>query len=213
MILYLASLPDDEYQLLLHIFEMYEDFDIKDQTLSRNQRAKFRKAKIDCKGSYFKPLRGLDKINRKKLLEQLINKEISFQELAASSKYAKKMRDVKQAFMKCLNIPTWEKVIEDYPEHSKDERLEPFLDLNFKKDDFPSTFVSFCRHAQTFKQSDKVGDYSGETIQFDDAIALLTSLDILEANTQEMLASVGSSFSGFNLTIIDPPEVRLSSLI
>lgn len=61
MVYVLASLPEDEYQIVLEIFKKYGAFDVKDQKLSRNKRVQTRISKIDCKGSYFKPIRGLDR--------------------------------------------------------------------------------------------------------------------------------------------------------
>ncbi len=38
MILFLASLPQDEYDILLEILKKCEECDLKDQTLTRTQR-------------------------------------------------------------------------------------------------------------------------------------------------------------------------------
>lgn len=153
MVLFLASLPEEEYQVLLHVFEKYESFDIKGQKISRTQRGKSRFAKLDCKGGYSKPLRGIDEETRTDLLEKLKDEDLSFQELASSCKYAKKMRDVQYGFMKYLDIPSWNIALERFPEHTKSKLLEPFLELSFKSDNVPASFVSFCQHA---KQSTEV---------------------------------------------------------
>ena len=153
MVLFLAALPEDEYQLLLAIFEKYESFKIKDQSLSRAQRGKSRPAKLDCKGGYFKPLRGIDEDARRDLLSRLLEEEISFLELASSCKYAKKMRIVQSSFMRYLDIPSWEVAVKKFPEHTTNVRLEPFLELPFKSDNMPPSFVSFCRHAKQTVES------------------------------------------------------------
>ena len=67
MVLFLASLPKEEYKRALEIFQMYEDFEIEGQKISQAKRRKSRRAKIDCKGSHFKPLRGLDETSRREL--------------------------------------------------------------------------------------------------------------------------------------------------
>ena len=53
MALFLASLPQDEYDLVLQIFEKFELCEVKDQSLSCAQRAATRVSKLDCKGGYF----------------------------------------------------------------------------------------------------------------------------------------------------------------
>ena len=78
---------------------MYEDCEIEGQKISQTKRRKSRRAKIDCKGSYFKPLRGLEETTRRELFHKVIGKEISFKEVAKISQYAKEMREVKTAFM------------------------------------------------------------------------------------------------------------------
>ena len=104
MVFTLASLTEENYQLVLEIFKKFEEFSIKDQKLSRNKRMQSRISKLDCKGSYFKPLRGLDSEIRKELLAKVRNEEMSFQELANASKYAKKMRDIKESFIRYVFI-------------------------------------------------------------------------------------------------------------
>ena len=55
MTLFLASLPQDEYEIILQIFHKFELCELKDQSLSRAQRGTTRVSKLDCKGGYFKP--------------------------------------------------------------------------------------------------------------------------------------------------------------
>ena len=89
MILFLASLPQDEYEILLEIFKKFEECDLKDQTLTRTQRTKM--SKLDCKGTYFKPLRGVEQMTRRALLKKVRDGDMSFGELAKSCEYAKNM--------------------------------------------------------------------------------------------------------------------------
>ena len=210
MILFLASLPEEEYKCVLEIFQMYEDCEIEGQKISQAKRRKSCRAKIDCKGSYFKPLRGLDETNRIELLDKVIGKEISFKEVAEMSRYAKKMREVKAAFMSYHQLPTWNKAVEKFPDHTKKERLETFMDLVFKKNNIPPAFLSFCQHSKQCKMKPRDGG-GGEVIKFNDVVATMSCLNVLseDTTTEKVLGTLSTSFVGFHLTLLDPPEVHM----
>ena len=212
MTLFLASLPQEEYQIVLQIFEKFEECELKDQSLSRAQRGATRNSKLDCKGGYFKPLRGIDPSTRKELLQQVLDGDLSFRELASSCKYAKKMRDVQVSFMRYLDLPSWEVAMDKYPEQTKNERLEPFLDLPFKTDSMPPSFVSFCQLAKqslaTHSGNNPTNSSELKNVLVGKTTALLLNKDVLGVETDYLLSLVRShGFCGFNLTIIDPPKV------
>lgn len=148
MIFFLASLPVHEYIIVREIFNQFENCDLKDQKLSRSQRGSLINSKLDCKGVNFKPLRGISPKTRRELLTKVRECDISFSELASSCKYIKKMDDVKAQFMRYLNIPSWEVAEKTYPEHTKKEKLEPFLEMSFKNDSIPPIFLAFCKQAK-----------------------------------------------------------------
>ena len=147
MIFFLASLPDEEYAVVKEIFEMFESCEIKDQKLSRKQRGSLIHSKLDCKGVNFKPLRGLTPVTRKELLVNVRDGKLSFPELCTSCKYIKKMTEVKTQFMRYLNLSSWEVAEKTYPEHTKKEKLEPFLEMSFKNDAIPPLFLASCKPA------------------------------------------------------------------
>lgn len=224
MIFFLASLPEDEYSILLNIFEKYENCDMKDQKLSRASRKNISFCKLDLKGVNFKPLRGLELEERKALLMQLESKEISFVELATICRNKKRLKEVQQQFMMYLNLKSWQEAKIEYPEHSKDELLKPFMGLSFKKGNLPPCFTAFCQQA---KQLNLATSSSG-TSTLDSATNLETSnglhqisimkdkkalvmkANVLQLDTKEFLSSIRRAtlqFTGMTLTIIDPPEV------
>lgn len=148
MIFFLASLPEEEYVIVNKIFDLFQSCDIKDQKLSRSQRGSLINSKLDCKGVNFKPLRGLASKSRKELLLKVRNHQLSFPELSTSCKYIKKMTDVKTQFMRYLNVSSWELAEETYPAHTKEEKLQPFLEMSFKNDTLPPLFQAFCKQAK-----------------------------------------------------------------
>ena len=120
MVLFLALLPEEEYKRVLEIFQMYEDCEIEGQKISWANRKKSCRAKIDCKGSHFKPVRGLDYTSRRELLNKVLEKRYP-SNVAEMSRYAKKIREVKAAFMSYHQLPTWDKAVEEFPDHTKKE--------------------------------------------------------------------------------------------
>ena len=119
------------------------------------------------------------------------------------------MRDVQSAFMRYLDIPSWEIAMERFPEHSKVDRLEPFLDLPFKANSMPASFVSFCQSAKrTATVSNSEASTDGKTVSVGKVNACVVTVDILRVTTQELLSAAQChGFCGLNLTILDPPMV------
>lgn len=215
MVLFLASLSDEEYEILLEIFHKFESCELKEQTLSRSQRQKINAGRIDCKGSYFKSLRGMAEDARKQVLDQVKNAEISLTELSSRCKYIKKMAEIQSSFMTIMDTPTWEAAQEAYPEHTKKERLEPFLDKVFKKNEIPPAFTEFCRQAkvQQLQVTDNTGTPSDVSKGSDDRVvignvsATIIKVDTLSIETKDILSLNIPRFTGLNLTVLDPPKV------
>ena len=70
--------------------------------------------------------------------------DMSFSELASSSKYAKKMRDIQVSFTRYLDLPPWEVAMNKYPDYTKKERQEPFHTSSFKKHSVSPFYLLFC---------------------------------------------------------------------
>ena len=207
MVLLLAALPQVEHDLLERIFELFENCDIKDQTVSRSKRGQI--SKLDCKGSYFKPLRAIEPEARKQLLQQVADGELSFSELAASCKYAKKMSAIQRAFMSLTQTSTWEEAAEKFPAQTRQKQLEAFLDLDFsKKATIPSAFVAYCQHAKRMLIAKELSDETSDIIKAKGVTAILLRGDVLTLETEKIVETLTPhGFSGFNLTLLDPPEV------
>lgn len=214
MIFFLASLPEEEHTIIKEIFDLFESCEIKDQKLSRSQRRQIVNSKLDCKGVNFKPLRGVVPSTRKELLTKVRNGELSFSELNQSCKYVKKMADVQTQFMRYLNVSTWEQAEEMCPEYTKKEKLQPFLDMNFKDDSIPPVFLAFCKQAKCSTLS-SVEDTSGDDpsegnlfLQAGKSAAIILKYDVLQLGDKDLLSSTSiHSCTGFSLTIVDPPSV------
>ena len=196
---------------MLEIFQKFEDCDLKDQTLSRTQRIKT--SKLDCKGTYFKPLRGVEERTCKVFLEKLRDGDMSFAELIKASEHAKNTKKVQASFMKLLNIDSWEEARQIYPQHTTEENLAPFLPMTFKPS-VPASFVAFCQQAKQASLIQQAPTASESTegnhcIQVKDSVASVLKFDVLAVETSAIIAAIPTQFTGVHLTIVDPPKVLL----
>lgn len=217
MIFFLASLPEEEYDIVKEIFGLFESCEIKDQKLSRSQRGSLINSKLDCKGVNFKPCRGLGSKMRKELLEKIRDGELSFFELNASCKYIKKMTNVKTNFMRYMNISSWELAKETYPDHTTKEKLEPFMEMSFKDNNMPPLFQAFCKQAKCstispMQEASSAPDHhspqNSALLKAGNTVALVLRHDVLQLEDKVLLSSASlHSCNGFSLTIVDPPKV------
>ena len=218
---FMSALPEDEYSLLLQLFDRYEKCELKDQRLSKASRKRCISTKLDFKGLNLKPLRGLEPEKRKELLLQLVDQQISFVELSTTCRSLKRMTEVQQHFMQYLNLKSWEEAKKEYPQHTKDELLGPFMGLIFKKENLPPSFTAFCKQA---KQLSLSTSNNASTVRSDsttvsegvyqvcvrDTIALVLKANVFEVDTNKFLSSIhqcSSDFPGVTLTVVDPPKV------
>ena len=143
MIYFLAGLPNTEYNLLLQVFALYED-----GKLVKVPKAKLgmTDTKLDCRGSNFKGLRNLDMPTINDVLSKIINKEIGFASLGSTCKEIKKIRSLKDEFIRLVGASSWEAAQESYPGYANEGILKrKFEGIPFAKD-MPA-MVSFCQKA------------------------------------------------------------------
>ena len=116
--------------------------------------------------------------------------------------------------MQYLNLQSWEAAESRYPNHTRKERLEPFLEFaTFKKDSLPPSFIAYCQQAkqQELAQQSKPQDMDN-TVKVGDVTATVLTYNALCVETSDILSSVqqpGLGFTGINLTLLDPPEVSV----
>lgn len=165
-------------------------------------------SKLDSKGLNFKPLRGIAPSSRKELLNKV---NISFSELGTACKYIKKMVDVKTQFMRYMDASSWEVAECKYPEYTKKERLETFLDLPFKGDTIPPLFVAYCKQAKCsaiacIQDSPDISE-DCSIIQVQSLSVVLHKREVLQLEDKDFLSSPRAPYNGIDLTILDPPKV------
>lgn len=144
-IFFLASLPQQAYRVLLQLFELYENGNIKSQVISRSKQG-IGNVQLDCKGINFRPLRNLDDDTVVNLLMKVVNGEWSLPEMGKECAMIKKRRNIQQAFLSQLALLNWEEAVEKYPQYTNTKAIDQFLPLNFQKG-IPQQFLDFCQRA------------------------------------------------------------------
>ena len=209
MIYFLAALPQEEYDLVLNIFELFEACDLKDQKISKNQRGSMAISKLDCKGVNFKPLRNIDEKTRKNLLSRVCDRNLCFAELGAQCKYVKQLTEIRKKFVQYVGVSSWEAAKETYPDFTRTEKLEAFKDMSFKGKTMPPPFVAYCKQAKQSILQGPPQDSSGDctTLSVGAQTAVLQRRDVLEMTDRDLLLH-----SGLDLTILDPPKVTYTKV-
>ena len=101
---------------------------------------------MDCRGSYFRALRGLEEEVVSDLVKQVQQKELPFSKLGAGCKELKKLCLLKKEFARQVGVETWDDATHLYPTFADEDKLrQKFLLLPFEKDMPP--MVSYCQKA------------------------------------------------------------------
>ena len=91
---------------------LFEESKLKGQKLKLSNLI----SKPDFKQQYSAPIRTLDEDDQCKLLEKVINKELSIQELKNAGGDIKIMTNLKKTFLKLVNIDSWQEAQEQLPQ-------------------------------------------------------------------------------------------------
>ena len=214
-IYFLASLSIPCYQLLLKVFDDYENCCVKGQKISRSKKGAEAIHKLDCRGTFFKCLRNLDEGIRQELLEKVVTKELSFQELCSTASRVKQLKEVQRMFMRSTAVTNWDEACQRYPSYTTTERLETLIGLN-------SSSPAFIQYVQAAKLSESSDDVFPHLLRIahgttSSCIAFIEK-DPREIGVAEIrdTLSGASSFVGFQMCVTDisrAEEVRRFSFI
>ena len=119
------------------IFDKWEACEIKGQKIKETKKPKAKETVIDSKPPYedmkltewklMQPLKDADVVIP--VLQRVINKELSLQEMGQEFKRLKYMGIVQKAFLSSLVEPSWSACKTKYTEHCTDEILKNFVPL------------------------------------------------------------------------------------
>jgi len=155
-----ATLPKHVGTLAATIMDRYEKCELGDQR--RNLDSLMNKPEF--KQNYLSPIRSLDEEEQCRLLELVLQGDISILELKAAGAKSKKMTKLKELFVKLTNCKKWEDCEALYPHHATTERLEDFLHIDLKK--VPPSFKLFCSKAKSSVGMPSVVNNDHPPVQF-----------------------------------------------
>ena len=106
------------YEILLDVYEAFENLKLKDQRVSQTDMKEIRrKGKSfvkECCALKFKPLQGLKPKDQKELLKKLRDSELNFSQFKEAADNIKKMAKVKNILVTSTGSASWEDCLARY---------------------------------------------------------------------------------------------------
>ena len=113
MVFFLSALPDDLYKLVTEVLDMYGKLELKGQKAKKRDLRTRMKSTVDCSAYNFKCLRGdLTDTEIRGLLQDLVKKTLTFNELKIEASRIKEVKEVQRHFVTKTGSKHWEEVIE-----------------------------------------------------------------------------------------------------
>lgn len=211
-IFFLASLSTHCYQLLLKIFSGFENCNIKGQKVPRSKKGAEATQKLDCRGTLFKCLRNLDEAIRQDLMQNVVEKKFSFQELSSTASRVKQLKEVQCSFMRSVGVTDWAQACSRYPRHTTTERLETLIGLKPSSSTF-TQYVQGAKLSETEMQCEtNQFDHNLLKVSCDDSFAIVA---FIPRDPQEVGAALirntlseAASVAGFKMCITDVTELQ-----
>jgi len=135
-------LPKPVWDLLIQIMDLFEEGKLKGQKLNLSKLL----SKPEFKQQYIAPIQALSEDDQCALLQRVVQKGISLNELKELSASKKSMYTLKTLFVKLTNSDTWEKTVEIFPAYATEAKLSRFLGCDLKN--IPKPFLDFCHQAK-----------------------------------------------------------------
>ena len=196
-----ASFSPPVWEKALAVIELYEDGKLKSQKLSRKNLI----SKPEFKQHHFQCLHNLVPSVQLKVLEQVVNCEITLDEMKSKANEFRAVLSIRRAFSKCTNT-SWEEAREWFPWHTTDDQLSRFLGLNFVKN-VPDTFWSYCQSAVRGECQPGSDDWVYHGVK-----ATIIQLKVSEFTIAELQQLV-PTYTGASLIITSIPMVRIDTYV
>ena len=112
----MASVSTTVWDEYLQVFNMFENGELKGQTLSKKQLL----TKPEIKSTQFQCLFPLDEATQITLLKQLQSKAIGMKQMHQMAQKHKRMADLKAKFCHLTNVSDWKEATRKFPTHATD---------------------------------------------------------------------------------------------
>ena len=189
------------WELAVKVMDMHEQSKLKGQKL----RLSTLLSKPDFKQQYFAPIRAMEEKEQCKLLQRVIDGELSIVDLKQAAVDVKHLESLKLAFLRSTNIDSWESAQDRLPLFANEEQLKKFCKINIGKT-IPQSFIEFCNRA---KQSEEGQNPDlGIEIQLKNANGYVITSKLTELSGHG-IKQVFGAFSGSKLTINFFTEVKI----
>ena len=192
------------WELAVTVMDMHEQSKLKGQKL----RLSTLLSKPEFKQQYFAPIRAMEEKEQYKLLQRVINGELSIVDLKQAAVEVKQLESLKLAFLRSTNIDSWECAQDRLPLFANEDQLKKFSKINTGKA-IPKSFIEFCSRA---KQSEGQNPDSGIEIQLKDANGYVITSKLTELSSYS-IKQVFGAFSGSKLTINFFTKVKIYKCI
>lgn len=156
-------------------------------------------AKPEFKQHHLQCLHNLAPSIQLEILEQLVNRELTLDEMKSKANQFRAIQNIRKAFTRCTNT-TWEEARERFSWHTTDDQLSYFLGLNFVKN-VPDTFRTYCQSAVRGEHH-----HGDNDLVYQGSKATIVQLKISEFTVAELQQSF-PTYSGANLIITSIPKV------
>lgn len=186
--------------------DLFEQAKLKGQKLKLSTLL----TKPEFKQQYLAPIRSLEEEEQCQLLQKLINREISLQQLKGEADRVKQVRALHTAFLRLTNTETWEEAKQQFPHFATDEQMNKFMLCDLKKA-VPKTFMDFCQRAKdsVAEEIATESDLYPFSVSIGAVTVTVVSSKLTEITGQKIRRST-RIFQGANLTIASVLQVSIS---
>ncbi|KAK3724037.1 hypothetical protein QZH41_020314 [Actinostola sp. cb2023] len=208
-----ALLKKDAWRAFLKVAHMYGKGELKGMTDGKKKRCRRKKEREIKQHQLGMPLQGLAEDSKIKLLSAVLNKELSIEEMAQSSKHIKAKKNIAMAFIKYVQEDSLEALQKRFPLHATEEKLNQFKHLRLRKGVLPLELETFFKGALAWEADDvnsgantkleKKGLYSFHVKNFEEVGLLLEGS---ATNFPEPLIQKLNKCPGFNLVLLKLDE-------
>ena len=188
--------------MAVKLMNMYENGQLKNQKLNRKHLL----STPEFKQHLFQPLHNLEPEFQQLVMKQVVNEEITLDEMKKAAVHFCKMKTVKTAFIRLTSCSTWADAVTKFPYHATDKRLSQYTSLDFKSG-VPNVFQTYCQAALDSQNGS--GMTHNSCIQFEVNGVSVLSIDAeFSTVSAKFMREQDPTYAGANLILYSVSKVR-----